>query len=64
MFPGYVFCKISFPEDYHSVRWLRGVLCLVQFGEAAPPALDEEVKDRFGREEGSCTYGSSLSGHY
>lgn len=43
LFPGYVFCQMRFPEDYHGVRWARGVLHLVQFGEAPPPAVDEEV---------------------
>ena len=47
LFTGYVFCKIRFPEGYHSVRWLRGVLHLVQFGEAAPPALDDDVMKFF-----------------
>ena len=47
LFPGYVFCKIGFPEGYHKVRWLRGVLHLVQFGEAAPPALDDDIMKFF-----------------
>jgi transcriptional antiterminator RfaH len=47
LFPGYVFCRIGFPEGYHQVRWLRGVLHLVQFGEAAPPALDDEIMEFF-----------------
>ena len=47
LFPGYVFCRFSYPDDYHSVRWLRGVLHLIQFGEARPPALDEDVMEFF-----------------
>lgn len=47
LFPGYVFCRIRFPDQYHDVRWLRGVLHLVQFGEAPPPALDNEVMNYF-----------------
>ena len=43
LFPGYVFCWFSFPEDYHKVRWLRGVLHLVQFGDAPPPAVDDDI---------------------
>jgi len=43
LFPGYVFCHIRFPDDYHSVRWLRGVLHLVQFGNAPPPPVDDSV---------------------
>ena len=47
LFPGYVFCKIRLPEGYHKVRWLRGVMNMVQFGESAPPALDDEVMEFF-----------------
>jgi len=47
LFPGYVFCRMSYPDDYHSVRWLRGVLHMVQFGESAPPALDDDVMKFF-----------------
>jgi transcription antitermination factor NusG len=47
LFPGYVFCQMIFPDDYHSVRWLKGVLHLVQFGNAAPPSLDEEIMNFF-----------------
>ena len=47
LFPGYVFCRFRFPEDYHSVRWLRGVLHLVQFGEAPPPAVDDSAMRYF-----------------
>ena len=47
LFPGYVFCRIRLPEGYHKVRWLRGVLHLVQFGEAAPPALDHKIMEFF-----------------
>jgi len=43
LFPGYVFAYLRYPDDYHSVRWLRGVLHFVQFGEAAPPAVDGSV---------------------
>jgi len=43
LFPGYVFSRFRFPEDYHKVRWLRGVLHLVQFGEAPPVAVDDSV---------------------
>ena len=43
LFPGYVFAHLRYPEDYHSVRWLRGVLHFVQFGEAPPPAVDGSV---------------------
>ena len=43
LFPGYVFSRFIYPDDYHKVRWLRGVLHLVQFGEAPPPAVDDEI---------------------
>ena len=63
LFPGYVFCKIALPEGYHKVRWLRGVLHLVQFGEAPPPALDDEIMEFFIQnmnEEGVVETGSDL----
>jgi transcriptional antiterminator RfaH len=43
LFPGYVFSRFIYPDDYHKVRWLRGVLHLVQFGEAPPPAVNDSV---------------------
>jgi transcriptional antiterminator RfaH len=43
LFPGYVFGRFRYPDDYHKVRWLRGVLHLVQFGEASPPPVDDSV---------------------
>ncbi len=43
LFPGYVFSRFIYPDDYHQVRWLRGVLHLVQFGEAPPPAVADEI---------------------
>ena len=43
LFPGYVFSRFRYPDDYHKVRWLRGVLHLVQFGEASPPAVGDEI---------------------
>lgn len=47
LFPGYVFCRIRFPEEYHNVRWLRGILHLVQFGDAPPPPVDDKVMRYF-----------------
>lgn len=47
LFPGYVFSRCRFPEDYHRVRWLRGVLHLVRFGEAPPPPIEESVMRYF-----------------
>jgi transcriptional antiterminator RfaH len=43
LFPGYLFSRFSYEDDYHKVRWLRGVLHLVQFGEAPPPAVNDEI---------------------
>ena len=43
LFPGYVFSRFRYEDDYHKVRWLRGVLHLVQFGEAPPPAVNDEI---------------------
>ena len=43
LFPGYVFARFSYPEDFHQVRWTRGVSNLVRFGENDPPPLEETV---------------------
>jgi transcriptional antiterminator RfaH len=43
MFPGYVFVRFAFPEDYDLVRWARGVSSLVRFGVNDPPVLDEGI---------------------
>ena len=43
LFPGYVFSRFRYEDDFHKVRWLRGVLHLVQFGEAPPPAVDDDI---------------------
>jgi transcriptional antiterminator RfaH len=43
LFPGYVFSRFRYEDDYHKVRWLRGVLHLVQFGDARPPAVNDEI---------------------
>lgn len=43
LFPGYVFARFAFPDDYHCVRWAKGVSNLVRFGENDPPVLDNDV---------------------
>ncbi|MBN2720873.1 MAG: hypothetical protein JXR72_07215 [Proteobacteria bacterium] len=43
LFPGYIFARFAFPDDYHRVRWARGVASLVRFGESDPPAIEDEV---------------------
>jgi len=43
LFPGYVFSRFQYEDDFHKVRWLRGVLHLVQFGDAPPPAVNDEI---------------------
>ncbi|MDF1536361.1 MAG: transcription termination/antitermination NusG family protein [bacterium] len=47
LFPGYVFVRMSYPDDYHQVRWLRGVTNLVRFGDADPPAVNDIVMKFF-----------------
>ena len=47
LFPGYVFVKMRYPDDFHQVRWLRGVMDLVRFGEADPPSVQDEVMQFF-----------------
>jgi transcriptional antiterminator RfaH len=43
LFPGYLFVRFVFPDQYDVVRWSRGISCLVRFGDGLPPALDENV---------------------
>ena len=43
LFPGYVFVRFAFPEDYDHVRWAKGVNNLVRFGINDPPALEEST---------------------
>lgn len=40
LFPGYIFVRFAFPDEFNSVRWLRGVNNLVRFGNSDPPAVD------------------------
>ncbi len=42
-FPGYVFGRFIFPDDYYTVKWARGVNSMVRFGENAPPSLDDSI---------------------
>ena len=43
LFPGYVFVRFAFPDDYGQVRWAKGVNNLVRFGINDPPILDENI---------------------
>ena len=47
LFPGYVFARFSWPDDFHDVRWLRGVSHLVRFGEGDPPFVADEIVEYF-----------------
>jgi transcriptional antiterminator RfaH len=40
LFPGYIFVRFAFPDEYNNVRWLKGVSSLVRFGSNDPPAVD------------------------
>ncbi|NOY86853.1 MAG: hypothetical protein GXP52_06090 [Deltaproteobacteria bacterium] len=42
-FPGYVFGRFHFPNDYYTVKWAKGVSNLIRFGENAPPSLDDSI---------------------
>ena len=44
LFPGYLFVRISIPDDYYKVIWARGVKRLVGNG-AGPLPLDDSVID-------------------
>lgn len=43
LFPGYVFARFIFPDDFHQVRWAKGVRDLIRFGENDPPVLEDMV---------------------
>jgi transcriptional antiterminator RfaH len=44
LFPGYLFAKIAFPDDYYRVIWTQGVKRFVGNGEGPLP-LDDSVVD-------------------
>ncbi len=43
LFPGYVFCRFTYPDHYYDVKWTRGVSKLVKFGLDDPPPVSEPV---------------------
>jgi len=43
LFPGYLFVRFVFPDQYDVVRWSRGISHLVRFGDSSPPSVDESV---------------------
>ena len=43
LFPGYVFARLALSDDYHRMRWAKGVSDIVRFGENAPPVLENAV---------------------
>ncbi len=45
LFPGYIFARFSYPDDYYDIKWAKGVSRLVQFGDALPPSVPESVMD-------------------
>jgi len=47
LFPGYVFARFVFPDQYYDVKWARGVSRLVQFGEGEPPSIEDSVIEFF-----------------
>lgn len=44
MFPGYIFARFTYEEQYHHVRYTRGVHSLVSFGDKPTPVEDEIVE--------------------
>jgi transcriptional antiterminator RfaH len=44
LFPGYIFARFAFEEQYHNVRYTRGVHSLVSFSNAPTP-IDDEIID-------------------
>ncbi len=47
MFPGYVFARFTYPDQYYHVKWARGVTDVVKFGHGPPLALDESAVSFF-----------------
>jgi transcriptional antiterminator RfaH len=47
LFPGYIFARFSYPDNYYSVKWARGVKDLVRFGEGPPATLEESTVNFF-----------------
>ena len=47
MFPGYVFARFAYPDNYYPVKWARGVVDVVKFGNGPPSALDESAVSFF-----------------
>jgi len=43
LFPGYVFCRFTYPDNYYDIKWTRGVSKLVKFGVDDPPSVSEPV---------------------
>jgi transcriptional antiterminator RfaH len=44
LFPGYIFGRFDYSNDYSLVKWGRGVKRILSFG-SGPTAMDEEVID-------------------
>jgi len=43
LFPGYIFCRFIYPDQYYDIIWARGVSKLVKFGVDDPPSVSESV---------------------
>lgn len=44
LFPGYIFSRFRYNEQYHRVRYTRGVHSLVRFNDQAIPVDDEIIE--------------------
>jgi transcriptional antiterminator RfaH len=47
IFPGYVFARFAYPDQYHQVKWARGVMDVVKFGQGPPSTLDDNAVSFF-----------------
>lgn len=41
LFPGYIFTRFVFPDQYYTIKWTRGIRKLVQLGDH-PSYLDDD----------------------
>lgn len=43
MFPGYIFVKFDFQNDFHTIKYTRGIKTIVHFGNKVVPINDELI---------------------
>jgi len=47
MFPGYIFVKFHPVDDFHLVKYTRGVKTIVHFGSKIVPVHDEMIEKQY-----------------